>query len=48
MITTKTYTVDGETRVGVWVDGQFKEEVDCCSDFSPAEAKEYLKKKYSK
>ena len=39
--------VDGEIRVSAYVDGQFKEEVDCNPDFLVGEAKEYLKEKYN-
>lgn len=46
MIKTKTYKVDGETRVGIWVDNHFEEEIDCYSDFPPKEAEEYLRNKY--
>lgn len=42
----KTYKVDGETRVGIWINDNFVEEVDCYSDFKPKEAKEYLKSKH--
>jgi hypothetical protein len=43
---TKQYRVDGETRVGIWVNDDFKEEVDCNSVFNPSDAKEYLMSKY--
>ena len=43
----KTYTVDGEVRVGIWVNGTFTEEIDTCSDFSAAEARKYLRDKYT-
>lgn len=47
MIKIKSYKVDGETRVGVWVDSVFKEEVDTYSGFNTRQARQYLMNKYS-
>ncbi len=41
-----TEIVDGETRVQAYVNGTFVEEVETNSQFSVAEAKEYLKSKH--
>ena len=41
-VKTKSYKVDGETRVGIWVDGVWKHELDCHSQYSIKEAKEDL------
>jgi hypothetical protein len=38
----KSYKVDGETRVGIWVNNVWKWEVDCNSQYSVREAKENL------
>ena len=42
----KVNTVDGEKRVAAYVGGVYKEEADCHSQFSVAQAKTYLKGKY--
>lgn len=48
MVKVKSYKVDGETRVGIWVNNVFKDEVDCNSQFSRKEAKEYLMDAYKR
>lgn len=47
MLEIKKIRVDGEVRLTAYVDGQFMEEVDCNSQFTIGEAKEYLREKYS-
>lgn len=42
----KTLNVDGEKRVAVYVNGIFKEEVDCNSQYSVTQAKRDLKGQY--
>ena len=42
----KSYLVDGERRVSLYVNNDFKEEVDCNSQFKVKDAKQYLKDKY--
>ena len=46
MVTVKAYKTDGETRVGVWVNNTFKEEVDTHQGFNTKQAKQYLRDKY--
>jgi hypothetical protein len=42
----KTLEVDGEKRVAAFVNGVFKEEVDCHSQYSVAQAKRDLREQY--
>jgi len=46
MVRVRAYAVDGERRVGVWVNSQFKEEVDINSQFSESQARDYLINKW--
>jgi hypothetical protein len=46
MVKIKSYKVDGETRVGIWVNNVFKAEVDCNSQYSVKEAKADLMEGY--
>lgn len=46
MIRIEQYKVDGETRLSLYLDDEFMEEVDCHSQFTPKQARSYLKEKY--
>tara|TARA_R110000796_G_scaffold50899_1_gene120137 strand:+ start:372 stop:515 length:144 start_codon:yes stop_codon:yes gene_type:complete len=46
MIRTKIYKVDGDTTVGIWVDGVFKQELTTHSQLSTREAKATLLEQY--
>jgi hypothetical protein len=46
MVQIKSYKVDGETRVGIWVNNVLKHEVDCHSQYTVKEAKADLMEGY--